>query len=353
MECGEWNFTPSLSNFSNEVNPFDYIGVQKAKESNAVSKQESPLTPPNTNASEKQDTTNGEVAKAPPTPPQPNKGEEKRRPQNVTQEKVSSNASLDSESSDTSGESATGMKALTKAVEIESQQLKKQRLQQQNTRTRSQRGQNQQYSFHSYQPTQQTRHSAMPPTHNNSTLIIKQENGQPNSKNRRHKDKAVSSNPSDTTMTRKRSSPDDDNEEAAERRRKFLERNRVAASKCRQKKKAWVNDLEGRSEQVLENNKRLSAMVAQLKEEAMFLKNQLLAHGNCSCDVVKQYLQQNTKFADQPTNVAFPPSQQTQMLPPPPPPQQRPKQTGEDYFASVHSTPTPSLPPLRATASTG
>lgn len=99
-------------------------------------------------------------------------------------------------------------------------------------------------------------------------------------------------------------------------------------------------------------------MVAQLKEEAMFLKNQLLAHGNCSCDVVKQYLQQNTKFADQPSNATFQPpqqqpQQQAQMLPPPPPPQQRPKQTGEDYFAPVHSTPTPSLPPLRATASTG
>jgi hypothetical protein len=248
MECGEWNFTPSLSTFASEMNPFDYIGIQKAKEgavTTTATKQHSPPTPPNSKEYIADKSNNEEIEKntvAPPTPPQQkaNRDNIQRRPQEVNREKVSSNASLDSESSSTSGEQATGMKALTKAVEIESQQLKKQRqLQQQqelmqqpprqttNAKPRSQRSRPHQYSFHSYQPSKQASHPSVAST-SNTTLIIKQENGQPNAKSRRQKEKSDSSGSPESGLERKRQHSEEDDDEAADRRRKFLERNRVA-----------------------------------------------------------------------------------------------------------------------------
>ncbi|KAJ1643631.1 hypothetical protein LPJ64_004605 [Coemansia asiatica] len=74
------------------------------------------------------------------------------------------------------------------------------------------------------------------------------------------------------------------------RRRRFLERNRIAASKCRQKKKIWIQELERRAEDVTMQNRSLHIAVAQLKEEVMILKNQLLAHRNCGCTAIQQYL---------------------------------------------------------------
>ncbi|KAJ2391402.1 hypothetical protein GGI23_005424, partial [Coemansia sp. RSA 2559] len=76
-----------------------------------------------------------------------------------------------------------------------------------------------------------------------------------------------------------------------ERRRKFLERNRLAASKCRQKKKMWVQELERRAEDATMQNRSLQIAVAQLKEEVLILKNQLLAHHSCGCTAVQQYIQ--------------------------------------------------------------
>ncbi|KAI9280891.1 hypothetical protein BC943DRAFT_330510 [Umbelopsis sp. AD052] len=90
---------------------------------------------------------------------------------------------------------------------------------------------------------------------------------------------------------------DDDEEDGEERRRKFLERNRQAASKCRQKKKAWMQDLEQRSEEITSRNKALHETVSMLKEEVLFLKNQLLSHRGCDCTVVKNYIQTSGTFS--------------------------------------------------------
>lgn len=72
-------------------------------------------------------------------------------------------------------------------------------------------------------------------------------------------------------------------------RKKLLEKNREAAYRCRQKKKKWVNDLEERSEKAEHQNKELLEQVAQLREESIYLRNLLLTHGNCDCDVVVKY----------------------------------------------------------------
>ncbi|KAJ2860990.1 hypothetical protein GGH94_005178 [Coemansia aciculifera] len=89
-----------------------------------------------------------------------------------------------------------------------------------------------------------------------------------------------------------------------QRRRRFLERNRVAASKCRQKKKVWIQDLERRAEEATMQNRSLHIAVAQLKEEVLILKNQLLAHRNCGCSAVQQFLNSDVSCSVNPTQAA-------------------------------------------------
>ncbi|KAI9266140.1 hypothetical protein EDC94DRAFT_602927, partial [Helicostylum pulchrum] len=78
-------------------------------------------------------------------------------------------------------------------------------------------------------------------------------------------------------------------------RKKLLEKNREAAYRCRQKKKKWVNDLEERSENAEHRNKELQDQVSQLREESIYLRNLLLTHGNCDCDVVQTYLRRTSE----------------------------------------------------------
>lgn len=103
-------------------------------------------------------------------------------------------------------------------------------------------------------------------------------------------------------------------EDAEERRKKFLERNRVAAYKCRQKKKSWMQDLEQKAEISTLRNEELRNTVAQLKEESMFLRNLLLSHGNCDCESVQAYLR---KTSAQITSNVFPKRESSFMLPQP------------------------------------
>jgi hypothetical protein len=97
-------------------------------------------------------------------------------------------------------------------------------------------------------------------------------------------------------LKRKPSSPSKDNEDPETKRRRFLERNRMAASKCRQKKKKWMQELEHREEEIDRRNKALHALVSDLKEEVLILKNQLLSHHNCNCNVIQQYVQTSGHF---------------------------------------------------------
>ncbi|MCJ1308671.1 hypothetical protein MMC25_002325 [Agyrium rufum] len=66
-----------------------------------------------------------------------------------------------------------------------------------------------------------------------------------------------------------------------EKRKNFLERNRVAALKCRQRKKQWLNNLQAKVEIFSSENDSLSATVAQLREEILNLKTILISHKDC------------------------------------------------------------------------
>ncbi|EPS44694.1 hypothetical protein H072_1333 [Dactylellina haptotyla CBS 200.50] len=66
-----------------------------------------------------------------------------------------------------------------------------------------------------------------------------------------------------------------------EKRKNFLERNRVAALKCRQRKKQWLANLQAKVEYYGAENDALTAQVTNLREEILTLKTLLLAHKDC------------------------------------------------------------------------
>lgn len=84
-----------------------------------------------------------------------------------------------------------------------------------------------------------------------------------------------------------------------QKRRKFLERNRVAASKCRQKKKQWMQELETNARKAQSDSKHLHGMVGILREELLRLKGELLKHSSCGCEQISTYLlNEATKVAE-------------------------------------------------------
>lgn len=74
------------------------------------------------------------------------------------------------------------------------------------------------------------------------------------------------------------------------KRSQFLERNRVAASKCRQKKKEWTSNLEQRARELQASKVSLALLVSSLREELLYLRGEALRHTTCDCDSVREYL---------------------------------------------------------------
>ena len=60
------------------------------------------------------------------------------------------------------------------------------------------------------------------------------------------------------------------------KRKSFLERNRQAAYKCRQRKKAWLASLQAKVEYLQTDNESLQSTVEALRAEVLFLKSQLM-----------------------------------------------------------------------------
>ncbi|KAG0734343.1 hypothetical protein G6F57_008468 [Rhizopus arrhizus] len=66
-----------------------------------------------------------------------------------------------------------------------------------------------------------------------------------------------------------------------EERREFLERNRLAALKCRQRKKQWLSNLQERIEFLTRDNEQLELETNELRQEIINLKQLLLTHKDC------------------------------------------------------------------------
>lgn len=74
------------------------------------------------------------------------------------------------------------------------------------------------------------------------------------------------------------------------KRESHLEKNRIAAHKCRQKKKEWVEDLEMQARELTAVRAHLRSHVAMLREQVLLLKNELLSHANCGCGRIDAYV---------------------------------------------------------------
>ncbi|KAG0030013.1 hypothetical protein BGZ81_003167 [Podila clonocystis] len=73
----------------------------------------------------------------------------------------------------------------------------------------------------------------------------------------------------------------DDKMDEEEKRKNFLERNRQAALKCRQRKKQWLSNLQAKVEYLSTDNEHLQNQTAMLRDEIIHLKALLLAHKDC------------------------------------------------------------------------
>ncbi|KAF9156716.1 hypothetical protein BG015_002075 [Linnemannia schmuckeri] len=78
-----------------------------------------------------------------------------------------------------------------------------------------------------------------------------------------------------------KSGPADDKMDEEEKRKNFLERNRQAALKCRQRKKQWLTNLQAKVEYLTNDNEHLQGQTAALRDEIIHLKALLLAHKDC------------------------------------------------------------------------
>ncbi|KAL3460349.1 hypothetical protein BJX64DRAFT_290344 [Aspergillus heterothallicus] len=80
-----------------------------------------------------------------------------------------------------------------------------------------------------------------------------------------------------------------------DKQEKTRARNRVAASKCRQKQKARNMELENECNFQEARKQELSREAARLRDEVVKQKNLLLAHSECGHDGIKQYLDNMVK----------------------------------------------------------
>ncbi|KAJ5782412.1 hypothetical protein N7457_004186 [Penicillium paradoxum] len=79
------------------------------------------------------------------------------------------------------------------------------------------------------------------------------------------------------------------------KRAKFLERNRLAASKCRQKKKEHTQKLEFDYKEQSDKKEQLMAEISRLRSEVLGLKNEVLKHAQCGDEPIKLHLAQMVK----------------------------------------------------------
>ena len=79
------------------------------------------------------------------------------------------------------------------------------------------------------------------------------------------------------------------------KRERFLERNRLAASKCRQKKKENTQQLELRYKEQSDKKELLVTEIARLRSEILGLKNEVLRHAQCGDEPIKLHLAQMVK----------------------------------------------------------
>jgi hypothetical protein len=80
----------------------------------------------------------------------------------------------------------------------------------------------------------------------------------------------------------------------SEIREQHLHRNRVAASKYRQKHKTWSDTLAERCRVEAEKRDYLQELTKSLRDEVLSLKEQAIQQSGCDCMIMKLYLERQT-----------------------------------------------------------
>ncbi|KAL2135062.1 hypothetical protein VTI74DRAFT_9878 [Chaetomium olivicolor] len=96
--------------------------------------------------------------------------------------------------------------------------------------------------------------------------------------------------------------------EDEQKRNKFLERNRIAASKCREKKKQYVSELEETKIGLEARHAELQAEYNDLVGQISHLKHLLMAHAKCNDANIDSWLNNEArKFVQTSTDMLVPP----------------------------------------------
>ncbi|KAG0223591.1 hypothetical protein BGW42_005761 [Actinomortierella wolfii] len=74
------------------------------------------------------------------------------------------------------------------------------------------------------------------------------------------------------------------------KRQRFLERNRLAASKCREKKRLQTLKTIADADAITLRNQELHEQLNDLQEQVRSLKTQILCHRDCGCDVIQKFV---------------------------------------------------------------
>ena len=78
------------------------------------------------------------------------------------------------------------------------------------------------------------------------------------------------------------------------KREKFLLRNRVAASKCREKRRKYEENVQDRKQELERQNADLKTMLDGLKDEVRRCKDAIIAHATCDHPDVTEWMDQTT-----------------------------------------------------------
>ncbi|KAF4809190.1 Basic leucine zipper (bZIP) transcription factor atfB [Colletotrichum siamense] len=73
-------------------------------------------------------------------------------------------------------------------------------------------------------------------------------------------------------------------------RKKYRAKNREAAKRCRVKTKQYEEDLAVKSREIERQRMYLDEYVTALQSEVLALKNQILQHGDCDCELINRYI---------------------------------------------------------------
>lgn len=90
-------------------------------------------------------------------------------------------------------------------------------------------------------------------------------------------------------------------EEQAAKRQRFLARNRQAATKCRNRKKEWTQNLEEKAENLAHTQQSLILQLKEVEEEKRALQRQITEHANCGNPIIQEYLRAQAAAAANPT----------------------------------------------------